>query len=166
MCINYLCVQTNRSSTSGGAVPLGALLVAFLNRVSHPRGRALTFLAKSGVTVDQAILLNAALEQPGSTPTALATKMSLSLPSISQMLERLAKLDLVRRLEDSEDRRRKVIEVTPKARRWLAKLHDVRSAEFVTGTSALSPSTRVALAAALTAALGELSTSSHTEQER
>ena len=85
---------------------LGELLVDFVNRVSHPRGRALTFLINAGITVDQVILLNCAQQQPGSTPSALAKMMSLSPSSVSQMLDRLHSLGMVRRTEDPNDRRR------------------------------------------------------------
>ncbi len=135
---------------------LGALLEAFVNKVSHPRGRVLTFLAKASVTVDQAILLNAALTTPGSTPSSLASTMNVSLPSVSQMIERLAKLALVRRIEDAEDRRRKTIEVTAKGEAFLARLKKVRSAEFAAGTESLSPATRRQLQGALARALKEL----------
>ena len=136
---------------------IGLLLEAFVNKVSHPRGRALALLTKASVTVDQAILLNFALLNPGSTASSLATTMNLSLPSISQMIERLAKQGLVRRIEDPLDRRRKVIEVTAKTKTFLSKLKVVRSEEFVAGTAALSQETRRRLISVLTDALNELS---------
>jgi DNA-binding MarR family transcriptional regulator len=89
--------------------------------------------------------------------------MNLSLPSVSQMIERLVKQGLVRRSEDSEDRRRKTIEVTAKARTFLARLKDVRSAEFTAGTEALSPATRRRLLDVLAQALKELSASPRDE---
>lgn len=135
---------------------LGALLEAFVNKISHPRGRALSLFSRSSVTVDQAILLNHALAKPGSTPTSLATAMNLSLPSVSQMLERLVKLELVRRVEDPEDRRRKTIEVTPKAKRFLKELRDVRLEEFSAATARLSTATQQQLVAILAQALSEL----------
>lgn len=135
---------------------LGEVLEAFMNRVAHPRGRALAFLTQSSVTVDQAILMHHALTRPGSTPTSLAATMNLSLPSISQMLERLARLGMLRRIEDPADRRRKTIAVTPKARRFLRELQAVRSQEFSAGAAALSPATQQRLVAALERALTEL----------
>jgi DNA-binding MarR family transcriptional regulator len=135
---------------------LGALLESFVNAVSHPRGRALAFLAKSSVTVDQAVLLNHALSEPGSTPTSLAAKMNLSLPSVSQMLERLVKIGLVKRAEDPLDRRRKTIEPTPKARRFLRDFQAIRSSEYAAGTAPLSRATKQQLVAALGKALEEL----------
>ena len=135
---------------------LGRLLEAFLSRVSHPRGRALTFMAKASVTVPQAILLKFALATPNSTPSSLAAIMNISLPSVSQMIERLVKLGLSQRIEDAEDRRRKTIKVTVKGRTFLARLKEVRSAEFTAGTEGLSPATQRRLFDALSQALKEL----------
>jgi DNA-binding MarR family transcriptional regulator len=134
----------------------GALFEAFVNRVWRPRGRVLNLMAEASVTVPQAILMNLALAAPGCTPSSLATTMALSLPSVSQMIERLAKLGFVRRVEDPQDRRRKMIEVTPRAKIFLERLRVVRSAEVAAGAADLSDATRRSLSDALSQALREL----------
>ena len=143
---------------------LGPLIEEFVNLVSHPRGRVLKFLTEASVTVDQAILLNLALVEPGSTPSSLATAMNISLPSVSQMIERLVKVEFVKRIEDSEDRRRRTIKVTAKARKFLAGLKAVRCSEFEAGTATLSPTTRRQLAAVLSKTLNELAPSRRAER--
>jgi DNA-binding MarR family transcriptional regulator len=137
-------------------VALGVLLETFVNRTSYPRGRALAFMAQASVTVDQAILLNHVLSEPDSTPTSLAERMSLSLPSMSQMLERLVRLELVERTEDTRDRRRKTIHVTSKAKQFLKALKAIRVQEFDAGTFGLTSATKHKLSALLTRALAEL----------
>ena len=135
---------------------LGALLEAFVNRASHPRGRALSFLHEASVTVPQVVLLNFALTIPDSTPSKLSAIMQMSLPSVSQMIDRLVKLGLVRRGEDLQGRRRKTVAVTPKAHKLLSRLKALRSAEYSAATTALSPATRRRLSEALAIALTEL----------
>lgn len=135
---------------------LAGLLEALVNRVSHPRGRALSFLAKSGMTVDQAILLHHASVEPGATPTRLALAMGASLPSMSQMIERLAAQGLVRRAEHPDDRRKRTVEPTPKARRFLERFRAVRVEEFGLAAEGLTPATRKLLATAIRQALREL----------
>ena len=135
---------------------LGALVEAFVNRISHPRGRVLTFMAKASVTVPQVILLNFALKNPDSAPSSLAATMRVSLPSVSQMIERLVKLGLAQRTEDSEDRRRKMVSVTSKGRILLTRLEAVRAAEYAAGAANLSQVTRWRLSDALSQALQEL----------
>jgi len=136
--------------------PLGPLLEAFVNKVSHPRGLALGFLGRASVTTPQVILLDVVRTAPHATPSSLAATTKMSLPSVSQMVERLVKLGLSKRLEDPEDRRRKTVTLTPRGRAFLARLQTLRSAEFAAGTSALSAGTRRQLAVALTRALDEL----------
>jgi DNA-binding MarR family transcriptional regulator len=137
---------------------LGGLIEAFVNRVSHPRGRVLSLMARASVTVPQLILLNFALAIPGSTPSSLAAKMRMSLPSVSQMVDRLVRLKLVARAEDPADRRRKTVSVTAKGRSLLARLSAARSAEYRAGATGLSAATRARLTDVLQEALRELET--------
>jgi DNA-binding MarR family transcriptional regulator len=137
---------------------LGGLIEAFVNKVSHPRGRVLKLMARASVTVPQVILLNFATTGD-STPSSLAAKMRMSRPSVSQMVDRLVRLKLVARAEDPGDRRRKTVSVTSKGRSLLAHLSAVRSAEFRAGAAGLSAAARAQLIDALAAALRELETS-------
>jgi DNA-binding MarR family transcriptional regulator len=146
----------DRLTAMTGESRLGGLIEAFVNKVSHPRGRVLNLMARASVTVPQVILLNFALTGPDSTPSSLAAKMRMSRPSVSQMVDRLVRLRLAARAEDPTDRRRKAVSVTPKGRRLLARLSAVRSAEFRAGAAGLSASTRARLIDALEAALREL----------
>ena len=135
---------------------LGVLVEAFVNQVSHPRGRVLNLMARACVTVPQIILLNFALTIPASSSSSFAAKMRMSPPSVSQMVERLVKLGLVARAEDPSDRRRKTIAVTAKGRTLLARLSAVRAGEYLAGTASLSAPTRARLADSLAEALREL----------
>jgi DNA-binding MarR family transcriptional regulator len=81
--------------------------------------------------------------------------MRISLSSISQMIERLAKLRFLDRSEDAGERRRKTINVTLKAKALLAELKVIRSNEFAEGTAGLSDATRELLTRAVTQALLE-----------
>ena len=139
---------------------LGGLIAAFVNRVSHPRGRVLNLMARASVTVPQVILLNFALTALGSTPSSLAAKTRMSLPSVSQMVDRLVRLNLVARAEDPTDRRRKTVSVTPKGRILLARLSALRSSEYRAGAAGLSAATRARLTGALVEALRDLGTRS------
>ena len=137
---------------------LGPLLESFVNRVSHTKGRAMEFMLASAVTSGQAILLNTALLHTDCTPTDLAASMRLSLSSVSQMIERLVKLELVTRNEAAGDRRRKSITVTANGRTFLDQLKAIRIEEYAEGTAGLSTATRHSLTAAIRQALAELET--------
>ncbi len=133
---------------------LARLLEAFVNRVSHPRGRALAFMSEASVTVAQVILMTHAID--GETPTSLAAAMNLSLSSASQMVERLVKLGFLQRSEDVEDRRRKTVRATPKAKAFLDELKALRGEEFAAAVAVLSRETRGSLKSAIARALQEL----------
>ena len=144
---------------------LGFLLEDFVNAVSHPRGRALSFMAEAAVTVPQAILMNYATNAPHSTPSQLAAHMNISLSSISQMVERLVRLGYLRRAEDAGDRRRKTIDATPKAKMFLDELKALRADEFAVGTAALAAETRDLLGKAVSQALREIRAGPRTPSE-
>ena len=114
---------------------LGGLIEAFVNRVSHPRGRVLTLMARALVTVPQVILLNFALTIPDSTPSSLAAKMRTSPPSVSQMADRLVKLKLVARAEDRRAAAARRSASRRKEGASSAWLSAVRSAEYRAGAA-------------------------------
>lgn len=146
----------NRTPTKRKDDDLGRLLEAFVNKISHPRGRALAFMSEASVTVAQVILMNTAMTERDSTPSSLAAAMNLSLSSVSQMIERLVKLGFLQRSEDSEDRRRKTIRAAPKAKGFLDNLKALRAEEFAAGAAVFSRETREILKSAIAQALREL----------
>lgn len=135
---------------------LGEKLAEFVNSVSHTRGRTLAFMAETGVTVTQAILMDRVLGGAADTPSAISEVMGLSLSSASQMIDRLVRLGFLERFENPEDRRRKTIVVTAAARQFLEKLRHLRVGEFEAGTSTLSAETRELLRTAVSRALQEI----------
>jgi DNA-binding MarR family transcriptional regulator len=135
---------------------LGELLLAFMDRVSHSQGTVLTLLTEMSITVQQVVVLDRIRSIPNCTPSELASEMRVSPPSISQMIDRLGKRKLVRRIEDGKDRRCKVLGLTPKARSFLLRLHRARLGELVQGTSCLSFASHNALRKALLDALEDV----------
>lgn len=136
---------------------LGDLLQAFVNRVSHRGGQTLGILNEASVTLHQVMLLSRVVELGGSTPSELAATLNMSLPSVSQMVDRLHQLKLITRSEMAEDRRRKRIVLTRKGETLLARLHEARSAEYELGTALLSDPLRADLKKLLERGLRELS---------
>lgn len=137
---------------------LGDLLQEVVNRVSHRGGRTLAVMNDASVTLHQVLLLSRLSELGGATSSELSTALSMSLPSVSQMIDRVYQLDLVDRAEVAEDRRKKQIMLTGEGQRLLARLHDARSAEYETGTAQLSSQLRADLKTVLIRVLLELET--------
>lgn len=135
---------------------VGDLLQEFVNRVSHLQGNTLSVLTDESVTLQQVLLLRRLQQAGRSAPSELAGLMRMSPPAVSQMIDRLFGLDLVTRVEAPEDRRRKLIAVTNKARQLLERIRRARAAEYAAGVRGLSPKLRGELARVLRKALQEL----------
>jgi DNA-binding MarR family transcriptional regulator len=80
----------------------------------------------------------------------------MSLPAVSQMIERLFLLGLITRTEAPDDRRRKNLALTQKGQTLLHRVRKARAAEYAAGTAGLSPELRKQLSRLLRKALAEL----------
>jgi DNA-binding MarR family transcriptional regulator len=144
-----------RDSGSGDE-QLGDLLQELVNRVSHLTGKTLAILTEESVTLQQVLLLRRLQQLGESTPSELASCMRMSLPAVSQMIERLVLQDLLARTEAAEDRRKKKIAVTQEGRALLERVRRARAGEYAAGTAALSPKLRAELVQLLRKVLREL----------
>jgi DNA-binding MarR family transcriptional regulator len=113
-------------------------------------------MTKANVTVPQVLMMNYMLKSAVTTPSELAFALKLSPSSTSQMVDRLVKSGFLTRFKDTDDRRRKTIGITARAKHFLAELGRLRVEEFEIGVSPLSPETRQELANVIASALGEL----------
>jgi DNA-binding MarR family transcriptional regulator len=135
---------------------LGGLVQEFVNRVSHTQGKTLAALTDASVTLQQVLLLRRLAFSGKSSPSALAEQMHMSLPAVSQMVERLFQLELVSRCESTDDRRKKQLTVTSRGHTLLKRIAAARTADYTAGLVSLSPPVRRALARVLEDALKEL----------
>jgi DNA-binding MarR family transcriptional regulator len=144
-----------RDATGTGR-SLGDLLHDFIGRIAHRSGSTLTIMNEASVTLHQVILLNRLTDHAEATVSGLAVALGMSLPSVSQMIDRLHRLGLVSRTELCSDRRKKQIGLTASGRSLLDRLREARSLEFELGTAMLSAPLRAELAGLLSRAISEL----------
>lgn len=116
----------------------GDALRRLVDLVSHRTGRTVTLMNEASVSLPQVLLLSH-VERGVTSPSQLADATHVSLPAVSQMIERLVQQGLLARTEDETDRRRKSIAITSPARALLRKLGAARSAEYALGLASLSP---------------------------
>jgi DNA-binding MarR family transcriptional regulator len=135
---------------------LGDLLQNLVNQIAHRGGQTLRIMNEVPVTLQQLVMLHRLCDPSTRTPSDLAAALGMSLPSVSQMIDRLFQLKLVTRAEMAGDRRKKEIALTPEGRALLARLHKARSAEYEAGLARLSPKVRAELKRLLYCALMEL----------
>ncbi|MHB1606857.1 MAG: MarR family winged helix-turn-helix transcriptional regulator [Leptospirales bacterium] len=144
-----------RSSPSGTC--LGELLQQFVNHVSHrAQGETLSIMHRASVTLPQVLLMSRLLQREDWTSSALASSLNMSLPSVSQMIDRLSRQGLIRRIENPDDRRQRRITLTSRAKSLMTRIGRARSAEYAVGVSRLSPALQHELADILTRVLAEL----------
>jgi DNA-binding MarR family transcriptional regulator len=135
---------------------IGELLQEFVNRVSHLQGKTLTILTEESVTLQQVLLLRRVKQVGKSTPSDIAERMHMSLPAVSQMIDRLFLLGLLKRNEALDDRRKKDVAVTAKGHALMERIRRARSAEYAAGVASLSPKLRSDLTKLLRKALAVL----------
>ncbi len=127
----------------------GEMLQELVNRISHRRGKTLQIMDDVPVTLHQTLLLLRLREMSPCTASDLAAELNLSLPAVSQAIDRLVRLKLVTRVESEADRRKKRLVTTKKTHTLLNRLSEARSKEYGTGLSGLPPDIRQRFAAVL-----------------
>ena len=140
---------------------LGGLLQELVNRVSHGPGKTLAVLDEAAVTLQQVLLLRRLQQSGQSTSSELAAQLHVSVPAMSQMVDRLFELDLVTRTEMAQDRRKKRISPTAKARALLERVRKARSAEYGAALAVLAPKLRLELARTVQKILREMPAEGH-----
>jgi DNA-binding MarR family transcriptional regulator len=144
------------SDGRGLDLALGELVEQFINRIAHRQGRTLGVFAEESVTLQQVLLLRHLQLLGESTPSELAEHMHVSLPAVSQMLDRLFVLTLLTRREASEDRRRKRVALTRRGHEVLERVRQARTQEYAAGVTALPDELRADLSDVLTRVLAQL----------
>jgi DNA-binding MarR family transcriptional regulator len=114
-------------------------------------------LEKAGISLTQIKSLTMLAEQgePLSVK-ALSDLMGLSLPGISRAVEGLVQRGEITRVEDTQDRRRKLLSITPDGRRTYERLMATRIAGVRRFVDELDPEEQEALSRGLSALAGRL----------
>jgi DNA-binding MarR family transcriptional regulator len=103
----------------------------------------------SGVSAGQLSLLGLIEGNPGIGVAELATREGMSMPSVSNHLDRLEASGLVTRRQAERDRRRVDLEVTPEGQRVLKVIRSKRTAWLSARLSKLTDAEINAIAAAI-----------------
>ena len=91
------------------------------------QGIQLEFLVNRTMTQTQFLVL-VAVHSNGRCPMKiLADNMHVSMPTISGIVDRLVKSGYIRRIEDAQDRRQVVVELTPKGQSMISQFQSVVS---------------------------------------
>jgi DNA-binding MarR family transcriptional regulator len=118
--------------------PLGSLVYRFLSAMHrYDAGRTLPILHAAGVTTPQIAALEFTRESQ--TMSAVATHLGLSRPATSQLIDKLVRKGLVRRVEDTMDRRQRNIILIAKGKALVDRIAAARAARFDSSLAVLAP---------------------------
>jgi DNA-binding MarR family transcriptional regulator len=103
----------------------------------YDAGRTLPILQAAKLTTPQVAALEFARESR--TVSGIATYLGLSRPATSQLIDKLVRTGLVRRLQGTIDRRERTVILTAKGKRLVERISAARAARFDSSLAALSP---------------------------
>lgn len=121
--------ETNHDNDWGG--PAQAAILAILHATAAVQKRLASAVKGAGVTFAQFQLLRV-LREAGGQPVAqhkLAKEFGVSFPTITGMLDRLERMDLIQRKRSGEDRREKHVELTAQATALFQRICEVYKRE-------------------------------------
>jgi DNA-binding MarR family transcriptional regulator len=134
----------------------GDLLRRLVDLASHRTGSVVRLMEEARVTLRQVLFLDRAQTLGSAALRDFAADAPVSPAALSQMVDRLVRQGLLSRSEDSADRRRKAIRLTPRARVLMRRIEAARTKDYEQGLGALSHEARNRLALALEQAVAEL----------
>ena len=89
------------------------------------RGVQLDFFAKRSITQTQFLVVVAIHAYGRCSMSALAGNMKIKMPTATGIVDRLAAAAYVRRFTDAEDRRKVMVELTPKGQKFIGEFREV-----------------------------------------
>lgn len=140
----------------GPAGQAGTALRRLVDLVSHRSGLALAAMADGAITLPQVLLLSQVQRRRTASPSDLAGALHVSLPAVSQMIDRLVQQGLLTRTEDPVDRRRKSLTPTARGLSVMRKLETARSTDYEVGLAAVPPEVLAQMTILLERAVSEI----------
>ncbi|HEY0263088.1 MAG TPA: MarR family transcriptional regulator [Granulicella sp.] len=100
---------------------------------------------REGIGLSDFMVLEVLLHKGSMTISEIGEKVLLAAPSMTSAIDRLEKLEYVVRKNLKEDRRIRLVELTPKGRRFIAELYDRHAQSLEQVMEGLSQSEKVRL---------------------
>ncbi len=135
---------------------LGSGVYRFLSAMHrYDAGRTLPILHAAKLTTPQLAALEFARESR--TVSMIATHLGLSRPAASQLIDKLVRGGLVRRVEGTLDRRQRNVILSAKGRALAGRIAAARAARFDASLAVLAPDLAARFASILDEVIGALS---------
>jgi DNA-binding MarR family transcriptional regulator len=134
---------------------LGSGIYGFLSAMHrYDAGRTLPILHAAKLTTPQLAALEFARESR--TVSTIANHLGLSRPAASQLIDKLVRGGLVRRVEGTLDRRQRNVILSAKGRALTGRIAAARAARFDASLAALAPDLAARFASILDEVIGAL----------
>jgi DNA-binding MarR family transcriptional regulator len=146
------------SHTSDDTTRIVTALRSLVQRLRAGAGEA---ERRAGLSSAQLYLLSKLVDGPAPSVNALARRVHAHQSSVSVVVDLLVRRGLVRRTPDPDDRRRRMVELTPTGRRRLRRAPRTVQSKLVTAIAALPRTTRHTLSNALESVVLSLGVPSH-----
>jgi homoprotocatechuate degradation regulator HpaR len=104
----------NRGMTEENLSTYRSLPIALLRARERVMGPIRAMLSDVGITEQQWRVLRVLRETGPTDPTHIADQACLLLPSLTRILQKLDDKKLIRRQQDKSDRRKQIVQITPK----------------------------------------------------
>jgi DNA-binding MarR family transcriptional regulator len=119
-------------------------------------GDVLQILQAANLSMPRLVALTYLRRQGAATITEISEHLNLALGSTSQAIDQLVHSGLVERREDANDRRHKLVTLTPAGAEIVARVRQARHAEITRRLGDLPPELVARLGAALTDVIAAL----------
>jgi DNA-binding MarR family transcriptional regulator len=135
---------------------LTSAVLKAIRRILRAADQATRRLAvATGLTPSQLLVLREIDREPETTPGAIATALQFSQATVTNIVDKLERADLVSRRRDDRDKRQVLLQATDRGRETLRAAPDLLQQRFAGDFEALQPWERAMILAALER-LGEL----------
>jgi len=150
--VKLLSTDRRAARTKSTRRKLARLVGSFLTEMHrHDAGRTLPLLHAARLNTPQLAVLE--FVRTPRTVSAIADHIGLSRPATSQLVNKLVRRHLVRRSENTEDRRQKTVLLNRPGAAWLEKVEDARVTRFEASLALLPARTTAMLTRALAEAV-------------
>lgn len=131
--------MSKKSGLDSFAAEIQQLMPAFLGAMIRRERNA---ISQGIITLPQFLGLDFLRANPGAPVKAFAATLGLQLSSASGLLDRMAKLGLLKRTHSTEDRRVVLLTLTPEGERMVDEIREQKKESIARIFAALSPDER------------------------
>jgi DNA-binding MarR family transcriptional regulator len=145
--------MSKKVSLTGFAAEIQELMPAFLGAMIRRERNA---ISQGIITLPQFLGLDFLRGNPGSPVKAFAETLGLKLSSASGLLDRMAKLGLLKRTHSTDDRRVVLLTLTPEGERMVDEIREQKKESTARIFSTLSPDERAVYLELMQKVVGQL----------